>query len=81
MNHQMFAFNYGTNQKMCGISTDKTNYDMKITADFEPKTISTNELKWNEGQIYMEDSTRQYDSCYYEINAEISEEKMKELED
>jgi len=60
----MFAFNTDTNQKNCGISQNESN-DMKITALKEPITISTNEMGYNHGRP----NVRQYDSCFYQIEA------------
>ena len=49
---------------------------MRINAGFEPQTISTNKLSYTEGVKRRESRTRKYDSCYYEIGADVDDEKM-----
>jgi len=74
----MFAFCTLTNQKVCGIS-DSTSTDMGIIADFETQTISANSMRYTEGIAFARAATRSYDSCYYEVGADVSDEMMQSL--
>lgn len=76
----MFAFCPLTNQKVCGIS-GTTSTDMSITLkEFEEATIGPLNLKYTEGESGDRENTRQYDSCYYMITAELSQAQKDELE-
>lgn len=52
-------------------------YDMRIFANTEKKTITTNALKYREGRP----SFRRYDACYYEIQALNPRALLEEIEE
>lgn len=76
----MFAFCTLTNQKECGIS-DTSSTDMRVTAGFEAKSISTNSLRYTEGISHAESRTRSYDACYYELGGQITDAMKKAIEE
>ena len=65
-NHLMFAFCPMTNQSMCGISSNETGLDMRLSARRRKRTMKIEGLKYIEGDHL----TRRYDSCYYEIQVD-----------
>ena len=76
----MFAFCTMTNQKVCGIS-ETTATDMTINAKFDVQTITPPvPLLYTEGTEEALREDKKYDSCYYQIGGEISEEKLNELQ-
>lgn len=76
----MFAFCTMTNQKVCGIS-DTTATDMSINAKFEDQTITPPvPLLYTEGTEAALREDRKYDSCYYQIGGEVTEDKLNELQ-
>ena len=70
----MFAFCPLTNQKVCGMS-GTTSTDMSITlTEFDDEVIiGPLNLKYTEGDAADRLNTREYDSCYYMITAELSQ--------
>jgi hypothetical protein len=58
----MFAFCTQTSAQTCGI-TENSSSDMKVLANTDLKTISTNQIYYKKGSP----SVRSYDSCFYEI--------------
>ena len=59
-----------------------TSTDMSITLkEFEEVTIGPLNLQYTEGDPEDRENTRQYDSCYYMITAELSQASKDELED
>ena len=62
LNHQMFAFCTTTEASTCGL-IENASSDMKVRANTDLKTVSTNEVYFKKGAPHV----RSYDSCYYEV--------------
>ena len=69
-NNNFFAFCPSTNAKMCGISDDETDTEMRISATFQQETIALSSLKYNSAEDV-------YDACFYQIGAEITDEEKE----
>lgn len=65
LNHQIFAFSTTTSQKECGISENDQDHDMRLMANENIQSISTEDMKYQHGRP----NVREYDSCFYEIGA------------
>lgn len=63
---------------MCGIS-QSSSPDMGLLATFEPQAIKADGLSYREGSGFTAVYTRKYQSCYYEIGANLDDEKLKSL--